>query len=854
MQGSVRAGSRPWAVVTPSSRAVPARVPQRAARPCVRGKFLFVGDEKLYIRGVTYGAFQPDKNGAEYHDLAQIERDFALMARHGFNTVRIPHTTPPRALLDIAERYGIRVMVGLSAEQYVGYLLDGDSRPGAPDIETLIRNKVRSIAGHAALLCYALGNEIPGSVARFMGSPQIERYLQRLYSVVKEEDPAGLVTYVNYPTTEYLRLPFLDFACFNIYLESQDRYEAYLARLQNIVGDRPLVMSELGLDSLRNGEATQAYSLGWQVRSAFGGGCAGVFVFAWTDDWYRHGHDVEDWEFGLTRADRTPKPALAAVEDAFANVPFPAGLPWPRVSVVVCSYNGSRTIRDTLEGLARLRYPDYEVIVVDDGSSDATAAIAAEYDSVLIRTPNRGLSRARNAGLARATGEIIAYIDDDAYPDPDWLSYLAATFLSTPHAGVGGPNLAPPGDGPIAECVARAPGGPVHVLLTDSVAEHIPGCNMAFRKAWLDVIGGFDPQFRTAGDDVDVCWRLQARGWTLGFHPAAVVWHHRRNSLLTYWRQQIGYGQAEAMLERKWPEKYNGPGHVRWAGRIYGPGLARLLGWRRSRVYHGVWGGAPFQSLYEPAPGLLASLPQMPEWHLLTATLAALALLHLVYPHLRLALPLLGIALVLPVAQASATAARLAFPEAGSTVSLALRRLLTAVLHVVQPLARLRGRLKHGLTPWRRRATLGLAPLWPVTATVWSEHWEPQERRLQALDARLRADNACVLTGGDHDTWDLEIRGGILGAARVVMGSEDHAGAKQLLRLRWWPVIPARGPFVALTLAALAVTSASSHLWAVAVPLAVGAVLPVLNAIEQSMAAMATIRCAVERLRRERWS
>ncbi|PYO73702.1 MAG: glycosyl transferase, partial [Gemmatimonadetes bacterium] len=109
--------------------------------------------------------------------------------------------------------------------------------------------------------------------------------------------------------------------------------------------------------------------------------------------------------------------------------------------------------------------------------------------------------------------------------------------------GVGGPNIAPPGDGPIAECVARAPGGPVHVLLNDREAEHIPGCNMAFRKSCLEAIGGFDPQFRTAGDDVDVCWRLQERGWTLGFHPAALVWHHRRNSLRTYWRQQIGYGR-----------------------------------------------------------------------------------------------------------------------------------------------------------------------------------------------------------------------------------------------------------------------------------------------------------------------
>src|SRR5260221_10124466 len=60
-----------------------------------------------------------------------------------------------------------------------------------------------------------------------------------------------------------------------------------------------------------------------------------------------------------------------------------------------------------------------------------------------------------------------------------------------------------------------------------------------------------------AGDDVDVCWRLQQRGWTLGFSPAAMVWHHRRNSVRAYWRQQKNYAKAEALLEKKWPEKYN---------------------------------------------------------------------------------------------------------------------------------------------------------------------------------------------------------------------------------------------------------------------------------------------------------
>src|SRR5439155_12924052 len=194
---------------------------------------------------------------------------------------------------------------------------------------------------------------------------------------------------------------------------------------------------------------------------------------------------------------------------------------------------------------------DFEVIVVDDGSTDDLARIVEPYDVSYIRTANHGLSSARNTGLAAATGDIVAYLDDDAWPDPQWLRYLAATFLSSSHAGVGGPNLPPPGDGPIAQCVARSPGGPIHVLTGDREAEHIPGCNMAFRRACLEAIGGFDAQFRVAGDDVDLCWRLQQQGWTLGFNPAAMVWHHRRNSVAAYWKQQVGYGRAEALLERK---------------------------------------------------------------------------------------------------------------------------------------------------------------------------------------------------------------------------------------------------------------------------------------------------------------
>jgi hypothetical protein len=106
-----------------------------------------------------------------------------------------------------------------------------------------------------------------------------------------------------------------------------------------------------------------------------------------------------------------------------------------------------------------LRYPDVEVVVVDDGSTDDTADIARGFGFRVISTPNQGLSSARNTGLRAATGEIVAYLDDDARPDPEWLTYLAATFARSPHAAARAPPAAPgcaalPSYGPAAHVYA----------------------------------------------------------------------------------------------------------------------------------------------------------------------------------------------------------------------------------------------------------------------------------------------------------------------------------------------------------------------------------------------------------------
>jgi len=803
-------------------------------RPTARGKFLFAGTEKLWPRGVSYGPRPLEGNAAPLPPRHRVRSDFAEMAGLGFNAVRV-HNAAPRWLLDLAHEAGLRVLVGLSWPHDVGFL---DDRGRMLEVEKRVRDAVRALAGHPALLGIAIGDAVPSSVVRWLGEHRVERFLRRLCDAVRREDPGALVTYVNVPSTEYLQLPFLDFACFDVGLGPHDGLAAYLGRLQNLADDRPLLMAGFGDDMRSRGDEPRADMLRGQVETAFEAGCCGTFVEAWPGE------------------GRSPgvSPALAALGETYSRMPFGGAREhaptWPRISVVVCSYNGSRTIRDTLEGLARVDYPDFEVIVVDDGSTDRVSAIASEYDVRLIRTENRGLSNARNTGCEAASGEIVAYVDDDAWPDPHWLRYLAISYRRGDLVGVGGPNLPPPGDGPIADCVANAPGGPVHVLLDDRIAEHIPGCNMSFRRDALLGVGGFDPVYRVAGDDVDLCWRLQERGGLIGFAPAAVVWHHRRNSVRTYWRQQKGYGKAEALLERKWPERYNANGHLSWQGRLYGRGWTLSLDHLGGRIYRGMWNTAPFQSLYQRTPSPWLALPLMPEWLLGVAALAALSLLGLGWrPLLWVAMPLLLLAAALPVAQAILSASRARFTSGRGAGDRAWRYGLTTLMHVMQPLARLIGRIQHGLVPWRRRGTD--LKLWrPATRSrSWRETWKSTEARLECLHAALRAAGAVAWRGGDWDSWDIAVRGGFLGEARLRMAAEEHGGGRQLLRFRTWARVPVSGAIAVATLAvsgALAFSSGAVVVGALLCAAAAGVLGVAATHAARALAALEQARPAAE--------
>jgi len=770
------------ALVTAAAESAPLAA-ERLAPVEVRGKFFFVGEAKYFVRGVTYGPFGPGPDGTQFPAPEAVGRDFALMRQMGVNTVRV-FTVPPPWLLDAAAASGLRVLVGIPWAQHVTFL---DDAAVQREIARTVAAAVRGLAGHHAVFAYLIGNEIPPDMVRWHGPERVRRFLQRLVTMVKKIDPARLVSYANFPSTEYLTIDFADFLCFNVYLHQETAFRRYLSRLHNLALDRPLVLSEFGIDSLREGEAEQASMLSWQLRTAFAMGAAGTFVFSWTDEWFTGGHLIEDWAFGVVTRERMPKPAFAAVRERYRGPIPPPPARCPRVSVVVCAYNAERTMEACLRSLEHLNYPDYEVIVVNDGSKDRTLAIAEGFGYCrIISQPNMGLSVARNVGAQAATGAIVAYTDSDCVADPDWLTYLVVKMEDSDLVACGGPNFPPPEDSLVPAAVAVSPGGPTHVLLSDDVAEHIAGCNMAFRRDVLLGLDGFDPVYRAAGDDVDICWRLQDAGYTIGFSPAAVVWHFRRNTVKAYIGQQRGYGKAEALVYSKHPFRFNLFGQARWLGRIYGDLSTALLLSRRPVIYSGVFGRGLFQTLYEPSSSLAAFLPLTFEWNVVAILLALVGILAggwlwlLIAPLIITSVICVNGALKAPIDK------RFRGLKA---------RALVALLIYLGPIVRGYERIK-----WRLKETRPPAATGTLEQTIqkprialrerafylsyWSDKGDEKEALLGGLMRFLAPQKYFVIADQGWDAWDLKIARGLWSRALVLVCTEYHGADKRLLRVR----------------------------------------------------------------------
>jgi hypothetical protein len=152
-----------------------------------------------------------------------------------------------------------------------------------------------------------------------------------------------------------------------------------------------------------------------------------------------------------------------------------------------------------------------------------------------------------------------------------------------------------------------------------------------------------------------------------------------------------------------------------------------------------------------------------------------------------MAVPLLLLTLVAPLAQAATSAKTARFAAVQPAVRRWAMYATVMALHILQPLARLRGRLRHGLTIWRQRGSDQMAAPFPRTYPIWVGRWRAPEEHLKELQAAMKALGAVVRHGGDYDGWDLEVRGGPCGSARLLMAFEDSGSGTQLVRTRSWP-------------------------------------------------------------------
>lgn len=228
------------------------------------------------------------------------------------------------------------------------------------------------------------------------------------------------------------------------------------------------------------------------------------------------------------------------------------------ISVIVITYNEEKNIKDCLDSLLMLDYPEdkYEIIVVDS-STDSTPYIVEEYKVVKLIRSEKGYSQQRNAGLRSASFDIIAYTDADCIVSSDWLKIINRAFSNKEIAAIGGNGYPPPGTGYFGKCVAcigHPAGGAIgfdaNVTRTDKGVDFVSGCNSVYRKKVLLEVGGFGSIFYDGGEDIDISRRIRQKGYYIDYIPELTVYHKPRTTLHEFIRWNIQVGITKYNIKR----------------------------------------------------------------------------------------------------------------------------------------------------------------------------------------------------------------------------------------------------------------------------------------------------------------
>lgn len=285
-----------------------------------------------------------------------------------------------------------------------------------------------------------------------------------------------------------------------------------------------------------------------------------------------------------------------------------------RIAVVIPAHNADRVIAQCLRGCLDQEPPPAEIIVVDDGSTDNTAAYAGAFPVTVIRQPNAGPAAARNRGASAASADLIVFTDADCIPEPGWLRALEGAFENGVAAAGGTYGIANP-----ASRLARIVHAEIrarHDRLPEFV-DFLGSFNLACRRDAFEAVGGFDARFRKASaEDNDLAYRLAARGGLLRFVPGAVVRHHHPERLWPYLRTQAGHGYWRMLLYALHPGRARGDryaGFFEMAGAPYAVALCALLPLVLALGAFGLYLGGAWPHL---AAGYLLLAAALPLTHL----------------------------------------------------------------------------------------------------------------------------------------------------------------------------------------------------------------------------------------------
>jgi len=231
----------------------------------------------------------------------------------------------------------------------------------------------------------------------------------------------------------------------------------------------------------------------------------------------------------------------------------------PVVSVVVATYNRKALLDTCIQSLLSQNYPNLEVLVVNDGSSDGTVELLETYQKkdsriTFLTQQNKGIASARNSGIKKARGEIICFTDDDCIADRDWIKNLVKGFVDDSIGGVGGEVVGYKPTTLVERYVDK------NKLLDQSnfINIFLLTANASFRKDVLERIKCFDENFyRMGGEDVDLGIKMLLARKALRYAPAAKVLHKHRSTLSGLMKQSSGYGRGYAFLHKKYPLYFN---------------------------------------------------------------------------------------------------------------------------------------------------------------------------------------------------------------------------------------------------------------------------------------------------------